>query len=243
MKIYFYSTILAISSLTLTGCMTSHVWQTSPVNKKTHTYHPLQQDQLISFGKIVHPDQSKNQFLVVGEQHLYALTKGNEKIQDFLSLKSSESELEIVIPTDDTLRLTIKKDHENHNEIYFTANLTLKLKVKSPSQETALDITNKSLELSASMSRSEQGLDFILTTPIEGKIYTAQKDLVPNQKQPFSKKYKIEIGYDQQKNNFNAGNLIGNIIQSPIALAADAVIIAFIPIAFVSYALDPKTKK
>ena len=232
MKKILLNLTLASTMLLSSGCMTTMLWGESPVTNKKTIFQTIKSDQLLSFGKIIQKNNSEQKFVVIGQDYLYVIEQGNEEINTVLNLKLSNSKLEIATQSDHKLRLYIDKTTQNNDQITFKTYLTLQWTIKNPSTETLKDL-KKQIKTFRLLQQNHQSI-VQFSIPLEGLIYTNQKDMTFDKNQKFVGKYAIDIGYDESKKNINFSQLTENLIGTPLALAADVIIVPFAAIGLVA---------
>lgn len=228
------STVLISSMLLTSGCMTTMLWGESPVKSETSTYKTIKTDQLLSFGKAVQENSSHQKFVVIGQENLYVIDQGNEQINDIINLKFPNAKLEIMTDADHKLRLEIDKNHQKNEQISFNTNLMLVWTIDQPSVETIENLKAKAESLKGRFSNKNQQSTIQFEIPLEGHIYTNLKNNHFDQNQKFVGQYAIDIGYFEKESRVNFSNLVDNLFGTPIALAADIIIIPFAAIGLVT---------
>ena len=94
--------------------------------------------------------------------------------------------------------------------------------------------------MQAQLREKPSEVELLLSVPIKGKMYKPSDNIKFDGNTAFNGNYMIEIGYFESKRRTRLGNLIGNIVITPFALVADAIIM---PIAAVAVVGDSITGK
>ena len=240
MKSLFSALIVILLSVSVVGCMTNEAWNRNPVVETTEQYKLIKADPLISFGQLIHANNTNKQFVVIGKENIYVLTEGNEKITEFIHSKFPNSSLALVTSSDQKIRLNFHKLAQGADEVYFTTDLKLQLKVLHPTAQTVSDLAAHARAMQAQLREKPSEVELLLSVPIKGKMYKPSDNIKFDGNTAFNGNYMIEIGYFESKRRTRLGNLIGNIVITPFALVADAIIM---PIAAVAVVGDSITGK
>lgn len=221
--------LLVLSSL-FSACMTSSVWEKNSIIDKKTTFQVFKEDYIKSFGKVIQKNQNP-QFIVIGTDNAYLIDGDTQKINRLLDLKTNNVKLEMITDQDNSLVLEIKPEQKDNYD--FKAVLNFKIIISEPTS-TQKELWNvESKALNAYLVEKEHELILNVNIPIQGKIILLDDKLKALDHQDMSKKYKVKIGYYATKKSLDGGQLLGNIIQTPLALIADAIIIPLASIAFV----------
>ncbi len=209
--------------------MTTMLWMKDPVTSKRSNFHLIKEDQLISFGKLIQKNQD-DKFVVIGKEYLYIINKGNEAINEVTQLHNANSRLALVTDKDNSIKLTVAHEKANSE---FTTNVTLNFILENPSHSELSELEAREQQLrikypqQTNLTQKNNIITLSRTIHLEGIIVPTHQNDKKVEKTLMSQNYKVQIGYQNAKKKLNFENLAGNIVQTPFALAADALIIPF----------------
>lgn len=234
-KMTLLVTVIFISML-LTACMTTMLWNENSATHTTKEFNTLKEDQVSGFAKVVQKDLSTN-FLVIGIDNAYLIEDGSEDINQLLLLGAKNTSIEMLYRQDQALVLDV--DSKNKSNYMFNANLAFRFSVKNPTTEQKELFKAQSERFKTKLVEKDNELSLIRYIPIKGKIIMLNDEMKSTKLQNMSKSYKVKVGYYEVRRSWHKFSLIDNIIQTPFALVADAIII---PFAVVGIAVGSVTK-
>jgi hypothetical protein len=230
MKKFTQIIFITILSMSLSACMTTMLWNENSVTRSSEVFKTLKEDNVAGFAKVVQKD-SKTNFLVIGTGNAYLIEEGSDDINQLLLLGSKNTSLEIITNKDQALELDIgSKKAANYA---FKANLAFKVSVKEPSTEQRELFKTHADQSKIKLIEQNNELSLIRNIPVTGKIIMVNDDMKATKLQNMSKTYKVKVGYYDENKWWDKSTLIDNIIQTPFALAADAIIIPFAAVGLV----------
>lgn len=220
-KIRAITTIIFLN-IFLSACMTSLLWGEYPVVDKKTTFQLVKEDQIRSFAKVIQNNQNP-QFVVIGTDNAYLIDGATQNINRLLELNSSSQTLEILADYDNNL--TLELDQKQQNNYEFSSQLQFRLIIKNPSEEQKNTLKAEAKTLNAKVNESTDELRITANIPIKGKIIVLDDRLKALEQQQMSKQYKIKLGYTSNTKSFDGGQFLSNLIYTPFALVADAIVI------------------
>ena len=222
-KITLLVTIVFISML-LTACMTTMLWNESSATSTTKEFETLKEDQVSGFAKVVQQNSTTN-FLVIGVDNAYLIEDGSEDVNQLLLLAAKNTSFEMLTGQDQALLLDV--DSKNKSNYIFNSNLAFRITVRNPSVEQKELFKAQSEKLNIKFQEKDNELFLIRNIPVKGKIVMLNDEMKAMKLQNMSKTYKVKVGYYDVHRSWNKFTLIDNIIQTPFALVADAIIVPF----------------
>lgn len=226
-------------SMLLTACMTTMLWNENSATSTTKKFETLKEDQVSGFAKVVQQNSITN-FLVVGIDNAYLIEDGSEDVNQFLLLGAKNTSLEMLTGQDQALLLDI--DSKNKSNYIFNANLAFRITVKNPSVAQKELFKAQSEKLNIKLQEKDNELFLIRNIPVKGKIVMLNDEMKAMKLQNMSKTYKVKVGYYDVHRSWNKFTLIDNIIQTPFALVADAIIVPLAVIGIAAGGVSTFTK-
>lgn len=224
--------LVIILAMQLSACLTNGLWSQYPVSKTETSFHLVNQDYVTGFYKVIQKDLPPS-FIVVGHNNAYLIQEDSGKINEFLLINAKNTKLEIVTSSQTGLVLTIKPEQQKNYD--FDATLEFKITANEPTQQQNEVLKEKAKNMKANFIEKENSSYLTARIPIKGQIAMLNDEIKAQSRQDMSKAYKVRIGYYSSKKSLRLGQLLENIIQTPITLAADAILF---PVAMIGITLD-----
>ena len=211
--------VLLILILFLNAC-TTMMWEGNSSKDYAYAFKTVQADRLVSFGKLQEAGQVE-QYVLVGEQHVYVITEGNREIQQVLGLVQNPSALQLVTSQDKAIKLGLSPQIGADGQAQFVGKLQLQYTI--PNSDEAQLAAWKELPYYKMRPQAEQT---VFTSSIRVFVEPYALDSRVNQigsTTAIPGKYQILLGSHETTTTWDVLQVLNNAFATPFTLAADLV--------------------
>ncbi len=211
--------VLLILILFLNAC-TTMMWEGNSSKDYAYAFKTVQADRLVSFGKLQEAGQVE-QYVLVGEQHVYVITEGNREIQQVLGLVQNPSALQLVTSQDKAIKLGLSPQIGADGQAQFVGKIQLQYTI--PNSDEAQLAAWKELPYYKMRPQAEQT---VFTSSIRVFVEPYALDSRVNQigsTTAIPGKYQILLGSYETTTTVDVLQVLNNAFATPFTLAADLV--------------------
>ena len=211
--------VLLILILFLNAC-TTMMWEGNSSKDYAYAFKTVQADRLVSFGKLQEAGQVE-QYVLVGEQHVYVIAEGNREIQQVLGLVQNPSALQLVTSQDKAIKLGLSPQIGADGQAQFVGKIQLQYTI--PNSDEAQLAAWKELPYYKMRPQAEQT---VFTSSIRVFVEPYALDSRVNQigsTTAIPGKYQILLGSYETTTTVDVLQVLNNAFATPFTLAADLV--------------------
>ena len=202
------------------GACTTMMWEGNSSKDYAYAFKTVQADRLVSFGKLQEAGQVE-QYVLVGEQHVYVITEGNREIQQVLGLVQNPQALQLVTSQDKAIKLGLSPQIGADGQAQFVGKLQLQYTI--PNSDEAQLAAWKELPYYKMRPQAEQT---VFTSSIRVFVEPYALDSRVNKigsTTAIPGKYQILLGSYETTTTIDVLQVLNNAFATPFTLAADLV--------------------